>query len=45
MRYALQIVEKNQAIVSNMKKSTLHSNNFSVNMIIVLIRKLPMCVQ
>ena len=28
MQYALQIVEINQAIVSNMKKSTLRSNNF-----------------
>ena len=44
MQYALQIVENNQAIVSKMKKSTLLEKQLSVNMIIVLIRKLPICI-
>ena len=43
MQYASQIVENNLAIVSNMKKSTLMQQHLSVNMTIVLIRKLPIC--
>ena len=44
LQYALQIVETNQAIVPNMKKSTLMQQLLSVNIIVVLNRKVPICI-
>ena len=35
MQYAIQIVENNQAIVPNIKKSTLMLQKLSISMIIV----------
>ena len=40
MQYAIQNVENNQAIVPNMKKSTLMLQKFSISMIIVHLYRL-----